>query len=168
MQLLVIRHGIAEDPETFAATGQDDSRRPLTKRGARKMEDVAAGLRQIVDTIDVLGASPLLRAQQTAEIVARAYGDLPVITTKALVPESEPSALVRWLEPHAAAEVVAIVGHEPHLGILVTWLMTGRTDSRVELRKGGACLLEFSAPAAAGNATLQWALTPSQLRSIGD
>jgi hypothetical protein len=50
---------------------------------------------------------------------------------------------------------------------LVTWCMTGQVESRVALRKGGACLLEFSARPAAGGATLQWALTPSQLRRIG-
>lgn len=167
MQLLVIRHAIAEERETFAATGEDDSRRPLTKRGERKMKDVAAGLRRVVGTLDALGASTLLRAQQTAEIVAGAYGDLPVHAVEALSPESDPRALVGWLRHHGSADVVAIVGHEPHLGMLVTWLMTGRLASRVALRKGGACLLECSVRAAAGGATLQWALTPSQLRRIG-
>ena len=167
MQLLVIRHAIAKERETFAATDEDDSRRPLTKRGERKMKDVAAGLRRVVGTIDALGASSLVRAQQTAEIVAEAYGGLPVHTVEALSPDSEPRALVRWLRQQCSANVVAIVGHEPHLGILVTWLMTERLASRVALRKGGACLLELSARAAAGGATLQWALTPSQLRRIG-
>ena len=167
MQLLVIRHAIAEERETFAATGEDDSRRPITTRGERKMKDVVAGLRRVVGTLDALGASPLLRAQQTAKIIAEAYGDLPIHTVEALAPDSEPRALVNWLRQHGSANVVAIVGHEPHLGMLVTWLMTGRLASRVALRKGGACLLECSVRAAAGDATLQWALTPSQLRRIG-
>lgn len=167
MQLLVIRHGIAEEAETFAASGLDDSRRPLTKPGKRKMKDVAAGLREIVETIDVIGASPLLRAQPTAEIVAKAYGDLPVSTVRALSPGSEPSDLVDWLGEHTSANVVAIVGHEPHLGMLVTWLMTGARDSRVAMSKGGAALLEFSSGVTAGSGTLQWLLAGSQLRRIG-
>ena len=167
MQLLVIRHGIAEDAEKFAATGADDSLRPLTKPGKRKMKEVAAGLREIVETLDVIGASPLLRAQQTAEIVAKAYGDLPVSTVRALSPGSDPSGLVDWLGQHASAEVVAIVGHEPHLGMLVTWLTTGARDSRVAMSKGGAALLEFSSGVAAGSGILQWLLTGSQLRRIG-
>ena len=102
MQLLVIRHGIAEEAETFAATGLNDSQRPLTKSGKRKMKEVAAGLREIVETVDVIGASPLLRAQQTAEIVAKAYGDVPVLTVQALSPGSEPSDLVEWVgQPRA-------------------------------------------------------------------
>ena len=168
MQLLVIRHGIAEEAETFAATGLNDSQRPLTKSGKRKMKEVAAGLREIVETVDVIGASPLLRAQQTAEIVAKAYGDVPVLTVQALSPGSEPSDLVEWVGQHASAEVVAIVGHEPHLGMLVTWLMTGSRDSRVEMSKGGAALLEFSSRLAAGSGELQWVLTGSQLRRMGE
>lgn len=167
MQLLVIRHGIAEDAETFAATGKGDSLRPLTKAGRRKMKEAAAGLREIVDTVDVLAASPLVRAQQTAEIVAKAYDDMAVTTVEALSPGSHPSRIVDWLEEHALAEVVAVVGHEPHLGMLVTWLMTEHRDSRVAMSKGGAALLEFSSHVKARDGTLHWLLTGSQLRRIG-
>ena len=167
MQLLIIRHGIAEDAEKFAATGEDDSRRPLTKAGKRKMKEVAAGLREIVETLDVIGASPLARAQQTAEIVAKAYDDLTVSTVEALSPGSDPSDLVDWLKKHHSAEVVAVVGHEPHLGMLVTWLMTEARESRVEMSKGGAALLEFDSRVTARSGTLQWLLTGSHLRRIG-
>ncbi len=167
MQLLVIRHGIAEDAEKFAATGQGDSLRPLTKEGKRKMKEVAAGLREIVDTVDVIGASPLLRALQTAEIVAKAYGGLPIRTIKQLTPDSDPSALLEWVRQQPSGQVIAIVGHEPHLGILVTWLITERRDSRVAMGKGGACLLEFSSRVAAGAGILQWLLTATQLRRVG-
>ena len=139
----------------------------LEERAKGKMKEAAAGLRRVVGTLDMLAASSLVRAQQTAEIVAERYGDMPVETVKALSPDSEPRELLGWLRQRGAADVVAIVGHEPHLGILVTWLMTGQVTSRVTLRKGGACLLDFSAHVASDAGTLQWALTPSQLRRIG-
>jgi phosphohistidine phosphatase len=167
MKLLVIRHGIAGDAEEFAATGKDDSQRPLTKAGKRKMKEVAGGLLEIIETIDVIAASPLVRAQQTADILAKAYGDLSVSTVAALSPGSDPSDLLDWLSGHAAAEVVAIVGHEPHLGMLVTWFMGGVRDSRVEMSKGGAALLEFDSALGPGKGTLEWLLTGSQLRRIG-
>jgi phosphohistidine phosphatase len=166
MKLLVIRHGIAEDAEEFAATGEDDSRRPLTKAGKRKMKEAAAGLVEIVERVDVIAASPLVRAQQTAKILAKAYGDMSIETVEALSPGSHPSELLEWLN-QIASEVVAVVGHEPHLGILVTWLMTDARDSAVEMSKGGAALLDFSSRASAGNGTLEWLLTGSQLRRIG-
>ncbi|HEX9219501.1 MAG TPA: phosphohistidine phosphatase SixA [Gemmatimonadaceae bacterium] len=167
MQLLVIRHATAENPATVAATGEDDAARPLSKEGKRMMKRVAAGLAELVDKLDVIAASPLVRAQQTAQIVAKAYNDLPVETVNALLPENEPSALVPWLQQYPTDNVVAIVGHEPHLGILVTWLMTGLKASRVVLKKGSVCLLEFSDTVAGGSATLHWLLTPSELRRIG-
>ena len=168
MQLLVIRHGIAENPSTVVATGQDDPGPPLSKEGKQMMKGVAAGLRELVEKVDVIGASPLLRAQQTAQIIAKAYNDLPVATVEDLLPDSDPPALVTWLGQHATVNVVAIVGHEPNLGRVVTWLMSGVKASRVALTKGGTCLLGFSDRVAAGNGTLQWLLTPSQLRRIGD
>ena len=168
MQLLVIRHGIAEDPSTVAATGQDDSGPPLSKEGKQMMKGVAAGLRELVEKVDVIGASPLLRAQQTAQIIAKAYNDLPVATVEELLPESDPPALMTWLRQHTARNAVAIVGHQPNLGLVVTWLMSGGKASRVALTKGGTCLLEFSESVSAGNGTLQWLLKPSLLRHIGD
>ena len=131
------------------------------------MKRAAAGLRTLVDAIDVLAASPLVRAQQTAEIVAKAYGHLSVETVEDLTPASNPSALVDWLSRSASTNVVAVVGHEPHLGKLVTWLMTGAGTSRVEMKKAGAALLEFSSGVGQGGGTLQWLLTGSQLRRIG-
>ena len=168
MQLLVIRHGIAEDPSTVVATGQDDPGPPLSKEGKKMMKRVAAGLRELVDKVDVIGASPLLRAQQTAQIVAKAYNDLRVVTVEELLPESDPPALMSWLGQHSTVDVVAIVGHQPNLGLVVTWLMSGIKASRVALTKGGTCLLEFSSSVSPGNGTLQWLLTPSQLRRNGD
>jgi phosphohistidine phosphatase len=166
MQLLVIRHAIAEDRDAFAATGEDDSRRPLTSRGEEKMKEVAAGIRSLVESIDILASSPYVRAQQTAKIVADAYDGIPVQLTNVLLPDSNPSEVVSWLREQAPAEVIAIVGHEPDFGVLATWLMTRRQESRIELKKGGACLLEFSAAPTAGGATLLWALTPAQLRRM--
>lgn len=166
MQLLVIRHGIAEDREAFAATGKDDSLRPLTKAGKRKMKEAAAGLRELVDTIDVIGASQLVRAQQTAKIVGKAYDGVAVDTVDALSPENDVSDLLDWLGEHASAEVIAVVGHEPHLGMLVTWLMTAAAESRAAMSKGGAALLDLSSGVKAGKGTLEWLLTGSQLRRI--
>lgn len=167
MQLLVIRHGIAEDAEAFATTGKDDSLRPLTKVGKKKMKQAAAGLREIVDAIDVIGTSPLVRAEQTAKIVAKAYKDVAVNTVYALSPGSDPSDLLEWIGEHASAAVIAVVGHEPHLGTLVTWLMTEFGESRVAMGKGGAALLDFSSRVKARRGTLEWVLTQSHLRRIG-
>lgn len=164
MQLLVIRHAIAEDRDAFASSGRDDSERPLTSAGRDKMRRTAAGLRSLVPTIDLLASSPYVRAMQTADLVAEAYGIDDVKKVDALVPDAPLQRFLVWLHRKAAVEVGAIVGHEPHLGELVTWLMTGLPESRVEMKKGGACLLAFAGQPGAGLGVMKWLLTPGQLR----
>ena len=59
----------------------------------------------------------------------------------ALAPGQRPPALLPWLRTQATQKTVAIVGHEPGLGSLVSWLTAGSERSFVELGKGGASLL---------------------------
>jgi phosphohistidine phosphatase SixA len=166
MHLLLIRHAIAEDKVEFARTGRDDTERPLTKEGKRQMRHVAKGMRRVVRSIDVLAASPLVRAAQTAAIIAKAYGEISVRTVPELAPESAPAAFAKWLRTQRDADVIAVVGHEPHLGMLTTWLMTGIRDSHVTLEKGGACMLEIEEHPGALSATLQWSLTPGVMERL--
>jgi phosphohistidine phosphatase len=168
MKLLVIRHGVAGTRDEWAGTGRPDTHRPLTEEGRKKMRRAARGLRAVVPRIDVLASSPLVRATQTAEIVAAEYGDLPFDAIAELSPERRPDELLGWLRSQKPGTTVAVVGHEPHLGFLAGWLLTARNDSFVDFRKGGAVLLEFDDPPAGGNAVLAWALTPRQLRTLGE
>jgi phosphohistidine phosphatase len=166
MELLVIRHAIAEDRERWAQSGEPDEHRPLTADGIRKMRRNVRGLARIAGRPDVLAASPLVRAAQTAEIVARAWEGLVPETVPALSPEGRRTAVLSWLRGLQGAETVAVVGHEPSLGQLVTWLLTGLVDSRIEIRKGAACLVRFDAKPASGRGMLVWSLAPGQLRKI--
>jgi phosphohistidine phosphatase len=167
MQLLVIRHAIAEDRDEFASSGRDDSERPLTAAGRDKMRRAVDGLRRVVPRIDLLASSPYARAMQTAEVVAQGYGIDDIKRVDALVPDDAPlQRFLLWLERKSTVDVVAIVGHEPQLGELVTWLMSGLKESRVEMKKGGAALLEFEGQPGPGIGVLQWLMTSGQLRDL--
>lgn len=166
MRLLVIRHAIAVDREELAV-GEPDDARPLTPKGRRRMRRGARGLRGAVPRIDALATSPLVRARETAEIIARAYRDRarPAVLD-ALVPDA-PLELTRdWLRSRPADSTVALVGHEPHLSALVGWLLTGREHALFEFTKGGACLLAFDAEIGEGRARLCWLLRAGQLRRM--
>jgi phosphohistidine phosphatase len=166
VKLLIIRHAIAEDQEEWAKTGNSDDVRPLTEKGQRRMARVARGLHAAVKSIDVLAASPLVRAQQTAAIVAAEYGDHPIETTPVLVPETPLIDFVAWLTERAEHAVVAVVGHEPQLGVLATWLISGVQESRIELKKGAACLIEFDEAPKEGTGRLRWSMAPAHLRTL--
>lgn len=170
MRVLIVRHAVAGDKDDFARSGQPDGLRPLTPDGIKKMRRNVVGLRALVPEIHVLGSSPLVRARQTAEVLQAPYGVASVALVDALVPERKPVELVRWLaglEATADDFTVAVVGHEPHLGQLVAFLLTGRRSPFAELRKGGACMVEFTGEVSGSKARLLWLATPKMLRSVG-
>ena len=168
MKLLLVRHGIAEDQEEFAKTKQDDTQRPLTKEGRWKMERVSKGIRRAIPAVDVVASSPLVRSVQSAKIIASRYREVNATTTPSLAPEAAFETFLAWLKRQKSTSTIVAVGHEPHLGGLATWLLTGSEESKIAFRKGGACLLEFDSAPSAGGAVLHWALTPVLLRMLAD
>jgi phosphohistidine phosphatase len=167
MRLLLLRHAIAEERDDFARTGKDDELRPLTDDGRKRMKQGARGLRSIVPEIDLLATSPLTRAAQTASIVDSVYGGLNEVEIEELAPEAAAADFLRWLRKQSAT-TVAVVGHEPSISLVLSYLLTGTERRIFSFRKGGACLLDFSGEIGAGTATLLWALTPAQLRDLAD
>jgi phosphohistidine phosphatase len=167
VKLLVVRHGQAGNPEEWEAAGKDDRLRPLTPKGKKELRPAAAGLVRLVPALDLIATSPWTRAMQTAEIINREYG-VEIEEVKQLTSDHRPEELTPWLAQQSRREAVALVGHEPHLGLLVGYLLTGKSTSFVDLKKGGACLLEMDDPAKPGTACLEWLLGNRELRRLGD
>jgi phosphohistidine phosphatase len=167
VKLVIIRHGPAGDREEWEAAGRDDRLRPLTSKGRKDVRRAAAGLASLVPTLDLVVTSPLTRAVETADIVAAQYG-CEIQLLESLTPESEPDRLMPWLKDQLRSGTVAVVGHEPQLSTLGAYLMTGRATSFMDLKKGGACLLELPDPPRPGDATLKWLLTADALRCLDD
>jgi phosphohistidine phosphatase len=167
MMLLLIRHGPAGDREAWRALGKDDFLRPLTVDGRARTRAAAKGLARLVDRPQALASSPLARALQTADHVARAFGVEAAEELHAILPVGDPAEVMPWLRARAKLELVALVGHEPQLGRLASWLLAGRMVPFLQLKKGGACLLDLGARPRPGGASLLWMLAPAQLRRLG-
>lgn len=165
MRLLVVRHGIAEDRESFAKTGLEDDRRPLTGRGRERMERGARGIATMVRSVDVLAASPFLRTMQTAEVLSEVWEGPSPVAVSALEPGGDFDQLSAWLRALGPDQRVAVVGHEPYLSGFVSRLI-GARGSVLQMKKGGACLLTLAPSAGAGSGVLRWAMTPKQLRCL--
>ena len=161
-----MRHATAEDKDAFARTGEDDDMRPLTPAGQREMREVTRAVHELVPEIDTLATSPLVRAVQTAEILGGAYGRKPV-AVEWLRPEAPYEEFAQWARGHREKKMVVIVGHEPHLSGLVSWLIAGGKRTVLELKKAGACLLEVEGKPGAGSGTLIWSMGPKHLRVLG-
>jgi len=166
MKVLIVRHAKAEDRDAFAAQGKPDTQRPLTEAGRKQARKAGEALKEMLPRIDVLATSPLVRALDTARLIAKAYKKLSPAELPALAPGTSEKALLTWLQQQPADATVALIGHEPDLSRVATWLLTGRSGAIMEFKKGGACLLEFAQTPEAGRATLAWLLTAGQLRRL--
>lgn len=158
MNLLIIRHADAGDREAFAPRGKPDSQRPLSRDGIRKMRAIARGLKRTAPPVDLLVSSTLVRARQTADIVAAAFGKVRRARRAEFAPDAPTESAVAWLRARRERSI-AVVGHEPHLSLLIAHLCAaGRVFTG--LKKGGACLLEIKGR----SATLAWLMQPGQIK----
>jgi phosphohistidine phosphatase len=181
MQLVLIRHARAEERTLF----KRDRTRALTADGRRRMRKAARGLHALLPGLTQIATSPLLRARQTAEIVAAVYAGIDTVSLPALSPGAAPRAVLAWLRAQPADATFALVGHEPDLGLLAGWLLSGdrhgwrkcgkrrssfsaKSTGFVQFKKGAAALIEFADAPAAGKGALAWLLTATQLAELKD
>lgn len=163
MELIIIRHAIAEEREEFAKKGQEDQLRPLTLKGRKRMQKVCMQLRDHVKSLDVIVSSPFTRARQTAEIISQIYFETKVVEAPELVPHGPPQALLKWLRTQGRNyKRIALVGHEPHLSTFASYLLSGKLESFIDLKKSGVIALELEsfAQAEVGRAQLLYAIPP--------
>lgn len=160
---LVIRHGVAEEG---AAGG--DRERALTAAGRASMQRYAAGFASTAPRPGCILSSPYRRARETADIVAAAFGGVPVTEEPALGAGAAPADILGALVACCRGDrgAVALIGHEPDLGRFVSYALAATSRSFHSLRQGGGCLLEFPALPRAGNATLEWAVDPVHLEAL--
>jgi phosphohistidine phosphatase len=161
-ELYLVRHAIAADR---GGEWPDDSKRPLTERGVNRFKDAVKGLRRLDVALDEIFTSPLVRARQTAEILAAGVeGKPPVKVLDALAPGHTPASVMTQLARVAKRRRIAIVGHEPELGELAAHLIgAGRA---LAFKKGGVCRIDLGSLTSKRAASLAWFLPPTVLRQV--
>jgi phosphohistidine phosphatase len=166
MILYLIRHAIAE--ELGQKNEFSDEKRALTAEGRSRMREAAKGLRKLGLQIDVILTSPLVRALSTAEIVGDVLGlDKGAIkTTSNLAPGASFDSLFAEIRSQNMAESIALVGHQPDLGDLMSTVVAGNRSVCVELKKGGTCCINVAETIPSLRGNLIWMLTPKQLRML--
>ncbi len=163
MELILFRHGIAEDREDFAKTNQDDHLRPLTFKGRKRVQKMGMKLADWIPEVELIVSSPYTRARQTAEVLSQIYFETPVIEAPELVPQSPCGAFLKWLKVHGREHSrLIVVGHDPQLSAFASYLLAGKTEGFIDLKKGGVLCLELESfeHAQAGAAQLLWLLSP--------
>ncbi len=161
-ELYVVRHAPAED-----SSPRGDAGRALTPDGRAEMTAAVAGFARLVDPLELIAASPLTRARQTADLLAERFPAAERVTLEALAPGLDRAALAAWIDA-APQRRIALVGHEPDLSELVGWLIAGGQGARLRMRKGAIAALALGGALGPRSAELDWHLTRGALRRLGD
>jgi phosphohistidine phosphatase len=138
MKLYIIRHAIAIERER----GITDEDRYLTPRGRESFRLNAKTFAKKGISLDFIVTSPLVRCVQTADILAEALdfsGEL--MAARDLAPGFDLQGLYRVISSCAGAQKIAIIGHEPDLGILVESLL--KLEGAFSLKKGMIVALDL-------------------------
>jgi phosphohistidine phosphatase len=164
MNLFLLRHGLAVERAEFHFAS--DHLRPLTPKGKRQLRKIAAAMRAMELRFDVILSSPLVRARQTAEIVAAEFKlEKHLGFADELKPGGEAKKIVQKISALKKVPAnVLLVGHEPDLGELISLLATGKFGAGFALKKAGLAKLEMETLCFGKCATLAWLLTPAQMK----
>jgi phosphohistidine phosphatase len=129
------------------------------------MRKAARGLSRLDIVFDIVLTSPLVRARQTAEIVAGGLAPRPsLVNIDSLAPDAGYAALLADLEKHARKPRIALVGHEPDIGELAGRLIGSRRS--IEFKKGAICRIDVDDIPPSGPGQLRWFITPKILLAL--
>src|SRR5437773_7792107 len=123
MELYILRHAVAKSRDTWR--GEDDSQRPLTRKGEKEMWRIAKAMKNLGLSFDLLLSSPFVRARRTAEIVRDVFkAGKKLKLTPALSAEADPERFLKQIpKMFRSARKILIVGHEPFLSELTALLL---------------------------------------------
>ncbi len=157
MNIYLVRHGDAEK----AAIGKKDFDRELTSSGKAKMTNAASAWKSIIENFDCIYSSPLIRALQTAEIVAGVYNITDnLITDKKLTPGCRVESIIE-IANSTGKEDIVFVGHQPDFSEILSALISNK-EANIEFKKGAVAKVVFGTKARAGRGTLEF-LIPASL-----
>src|SRR5579863_4361902 len=114
-----------------AVSDEENPVRPLSRKGREQVERVCHALAKVpAFKPSQIWHSQLARSRETAELLAKGLGlEAPLMLVRGISPDDDPTAIAAVLE-EAEADI-AVVGHEPHLGVLASMLVHGPERSGV-------------------------------------
>lgn len=161
MKIFFIRHAEAIDHETD--TVKTDEYRFITSKGRKVTRNVAKALKEEFSDLNRIFTSPLIRAVQTAEVIATELKfEFDVEPVNELKNESPVSTIQKLLDKHSGLNSVALVGHEPQMSLLVR-TFSGKKDFS-EFSISSVCLIEIENVMTEG--TFKWYFDSKKMEFI--
>jgi len=164
MKLYFLRHG--EAASANGITIKSDAERPLTKEGIEILKIQGKAFEKLNIQPDIIWTSPLVRARQTAEVVAKQL-DLEdrIVETPKLACGAGLDSIREIVDTKPHVQSAMFVGHEPDFSTIIGKLIA-RSGATVEMKKGGIALVETEFPILAGAGVLMWLLTPKVILKL--
>lgn len=134
MRVYFLRHGIAQDRELDLP----DAERNLVEKGIQKTIDGAKRFKALGVAPTIIYTSPLNRAYQTAEIVARELG-CELVKDERLAEGFHSRNLGDLIKEHGAGDLM-VVGHEPSLSMTISNIISG---GDIIMKKGGLARVDL-------------------------
>jgi phosphohistidine phosphatase len=160
VDIFILRHGKAEDP----SHGITDAQRKLTKKGHEEIVAVADWMKTQELRFDLIAASPLVRAQETAAIIADVLGAQGKLTTwKILVPGGNPDTVCHEISRQTDLQSVLLVGHEPLLSSLIGRIIAGDPGAGIIMTKGALAKIRNFSFTNYPSGDLHWLITAKQM-----
>lgn len=162
MKLLIVRHGKAFDADPLR--WPDDSERPLTAKGERRIAKSASAIKALVSGDVTVISSPYARALKTAEILSEETGWAEPQIDDRLSAHYGPEEAMNLIESLDSTRNYAIVGHDPTFSFLPGYLIGINRLGATELKTGAVALIETgTAPLVRESATLTAIIQPKTL-----
>ncbi|QQS37705.1 MAG: phosphohistidine phosphatase SixA [Ignavibacteriales bacterium] len=156
MNLYLIRHG---DAEAISESGKDFDRK-LTHAGIEQMKLAAQGWQSLIDQFDVIVASPLVRAVETARIISDVFNyKKDIMLDNNLISGGSTSEVV-ILANSLNLINVAMIGHQPDLSQHTSRLISNANAS-IAFEKGTIAKISFPNSVIAGKGVLKF-LIPAE------
>ena len=162
MDLLILRHGEAGKRSPLPG----DFKRTITAEGRQEIAELSNGLKSLEVKLDYVLTSPLLRAKNTSEIVAKSLkykGKIDELDS--LKPEGNKLEFYSILSKLKRDSVVLVVGHEPYLSEMISQAIS-QSDCRINLKKAGLARMRVLSILPNLKGDLRWLLTPKLLKKI--
>jgi phosphohistidine phosphatase len=163
MDLYILRHGKAG--QSF--NRPEDSDRKLTSEGRGDIRKVARWIRSKKIRFEVIATSPLTRAYETAEIVARTLKEKDRLEIwDELSPDGDRDTVFYHAAQYDKDAAVILIGHEPALSGFIGNTITGGDSASIILAKGGMAKIRNYSFDRKPSGDLQWLLTPRQMADM--
>jgi phosphohistidine phosphatase len=163
MVIYFLRH--ANAGQKHFSSPERDEKRPIDKVGIEQSHDVGRALAAIGVKANVIVSSPLIRATQTAAIVAQELGhEERIVTDEALRPDATFEQFKVLLGRYEDKPSIMVVGHDPSMTEFVNKVLSnGAPLEAIELKKAGVAKVEKELRRPA---ILRWCMTPKVVQKI--